>query len=88
MCILMVSPYVLWLIRGGGATRMYHLLRKLARQGHRVVLLAGTADPSLTFDTHFTSLCEGLHVYPLPGSSGQIDRRFSAFSLLQYPAGR
>ena len=51
MRVLMLSPYVPWLLHGGPPIRIYYVLRKLVRLGHEVVLLAGH-NGSLLLPTH------------------------------------
>ena len=63
MRILMLSPYVPWQVHGGGAIRIFNLLRELVRRGHQIVLFAGEGDRDLSSEHHHDSLCEELHTY-------------------------
>ena len=88
MRILMVSPYLPWPLQGGGAIRIYHLLKEMARHGHEIVLLAGSPDPGATVDPAVRSLCEEVRLYLVPQTGAPSAYIRSIFSLAPYPAAK
>jgi glycosyltransferase involved in cell wall biosynthesis len=88
MRILMLSPYVPWQVHGGGAIRIFNLLKELVQLGHQVVLYAGEGDPDLSSDRHYDSLCEEVHTYRLPAPGRLTSALLSLFSPLPYGAAK
>lgn len=66
MRVLMVSPYLLWPLHGGGVIRMHAIARELARRGHRIVLLAGADPIAPTPGPVLDGVCEEVVSYQLP----------------------
>jgi len=88
MRILMLSPYVPWQVHGGGAIRIFNLLRELVRRGHQIVLFAGEGDRDLSADHRYDLLCEELHTYRLPAAGRLSSALLSMFSFLPYGAAK
>jgi len=88
MRILMVSPYLPWPLRGGGAIRIYHLLKEMAGHGHEIVLLAGSPDPGASVDPAVSSLCEEVRLYLARQTGGPSAYIRSVFSLAPYPVAK
>jgi glycosyltransferase involved in cell wall biosynthesis len=86
MRILMVSPYLPWPLQGGGGIRIYHLLKEMARHGHKIVLLAGSPDPGASIDPAVSSLCEEVRLYSAPQTGGLSAYFWSLLSNAPYPA--
>jgi sugar transferase (PEP-CTERM/EpsH1 system associated) len=81
--ILVVAPYVPYPPWFGGAARVYHLLRVLARD-HRVTLLCFAAPGDKESLPPLRAVCAEIHTVPHPGGA-RWRRLFQAVSLVGRP---
>jgi glycosyltransferase involved in cell wall biosynthesis len=88
MRILMLSPYVPWQVHGGGAIRIFNILKELVQLGHEVVLFAAEGDPSLNSERRYDLLCKEIITHKLPTTGRLAGALGSMFSFLPYGAVR
>ena len=86
--ILMLAPYVPWQVYGGGAIRIFNILRELARRGNQIALFASEGDPALSSEHRYDSLCEEVHTYRLPAGGRLSSALLSLLSPLPYGAAK
>jgi len=82
----MLAPYLPWPLYGGGAIRIFNIIKELAQRGHRIVLVAGQQGTSLSSDNTLKQLCEQVHSDALPTKSRLSAAIRSVFSSQPYPA--
>ena len=86
MRILMLSPYIPWPPHGGGAIRIYNVLKQLRRRGHQIFLLAGQEGLARPVGPEVKAVCDEVHLFDLPSMSRAGLYLRSLFSLRPYPA--
>lgn len=86
--VLYVSPYLPWPLHGGPEKRVFHLLRGLKQDGHRVELVAGHENEGPGLAEELEEVTTSVRLFPVPTRPRAVEIVRSLISPRPYPADR
>src|SRR3989344_2441569 len=86
MKILVICPYIPWPLYSGSCVRIFNIAKQMSLKGHRIFLLVGQSNSSLTQSKELTNFCEKIYTYKIPILNSIFLIIRSVFSRKIYPA--